>query len=520
MEFENDIFVSYAHIDDQPLIEGTKGWVTSLHRALAIRLSQLLGREPRIWRDPKLQGNDVFADKLVERLPRVALLVSVISPRYVRSDWCLRELSEFVKATAATGGPRLGDKVRVFKVVKTPVPHGEHPEQLRDILGYEFFALDPDSGRAREFSQTADTEAQKQYWAKLDDLAHDIAEFLQSMESQRAPSPRVDDITRAVMPTPVESGPQPEPQPQPQREQQTVYLADTSFDLRDKRDAIKRELHGRGHIVVPDRPLPLVDSECRQFVREQLAGCRLSVHLIGETYGLVPEGGTESLVVLQNELAIERSLADTDFIRLIWKQPELSSEDDRQQRFIEHLETDARIQVGADVLETTLEDFKTTINNRLAQPKKSAVKEEAVGESSAELVRIYLICDQRDGAATAELEDCLFDKGYEVTLPVFEGDEAQVRRDHEENLSICDAVLLYYGAGNELWMRRKLREVQRSAAYGRAKPMVAKAIYTAPPSSPEKEHLRTREAIVLHQEGSFSQVVLEPFLAQLKGVGA
>jgi hypothetical protein len=118
------------------------------------------------------------------------------------------------------------------------------------------------------------------------------------------------------------------------------------------------------------------------------------------------------------------------------------------------------------------------------------------------------------------LEDYLFDQGFEVILPVFDGDEAQVRKDHEENLSICDAVLLYYGAGNELWMRRKLREVQRSAAYGRAKPMAAKAIFTAPPITPQKQRVRTREAIVLQQAESFAPEVLEPFLKLLKGEGA
>ena len=100
MSFENDIFISYAHIDDMALVEGQKGWISSFHRALEIRLGQLLGRTPRIWRDPKLQGNDAFADRLVDRLPGVAILVSVVSPRYMKSDWCLRELREFTKAAA------------------------------------------------------------------------------------------------------------------------------------------------------------------------------------------------------------------------------------------------------------------------------------------------------------------------------------------------------------------------------------------------------------------------------------
>ena len=62
---------------------------------------------------------------------------------------------------------------------------------------------------------------------------------------------------------------------------------------------------------------------------------------------------------------------------------------------------------------------------------------------------------------------------FEVILPVFEGDEAQVRQEHEANLTDCDAALIYYGAGNELWLRSKLRELQKIAGYGRTKPMLA-----------------------------------------------
>ena len=95
MKFEGDAFISYAHLDNVELIEGRKGWVANLHRALEVRVAQLLGKQPHIWRDPKIQGNDFFEDTLVDRLQRVAALVSVVSPRYVRSEWTRRELNEF-----------------------------------------------------------------------------------------------------------------------------------------------------------------------------------------------------------------------------------------------------------------------------------------------------------------------------------------------------------------------------------------------------------------------------------------
>jgi hypothetical protein len=80
MDFEGDAFISYAHLDDVALVEGRKGWVANLHRALEVRAAQLLGKTPAIWRDPKLHGNDLFEETLVERLRRVAVLVTVVSP--------------------------------------------------------------------------------------------------------------------------------------------------------------------------------------------------------------------------------------------------------------------------------------------------------------------------------------------------------------------------------------------------------------------------------------------------------
>lgn len=500
MEFESDIFVSYAHIDDQSLVEGQKGWISSLHRALEIRLAQLLGKKPKIWRDPKLQGNDVFADKLEDRLDRVALLVPVLSPPYVNSDWCNRELRHFFQAAETSGGLRIGDKIRVFKVVKTQIPLEQHPTELQEVLGYDFFVVDPETGRARELSQGSGSEDSRQYWARLDDLAHDITEALTQMETADSPG--------------VASAPAGE-------ERATVYLAETSFDLKSERDAIKRELLGHGYRVLPDRPLPLVAPESEAIVREDLGRSQLSVHLVGRNYGIVPEGATESQVVLQNELAVERGQKG-DFTRLIWMPPDLATEDERQSKLIESLETDPRIQDGADILQTPLEDFKTAIHKKLQPPEEDEEEpeEELPGmleDGDDELCRIYLICDQRDLDHTMALEDYLFDQGYEVIVPVFEGEEAQIRKDHEENLVTCDAVVFYYGAGNELWLRRKLREMQKSAAFGRTKPLRAKAIYVAPPATPQKRRVRTREATVIPQQQDFDPAALEPFLRQLRG---
>jgi hypothetical protein len=149
--FEHDLFVSYAHIDNRALVEGEKGWIDKFHYALATRLSQVLGEESKIWRDPKIQGNDHLTDTIRNALPRSASLLSVLSPRYLKSDSCMDELREFFKVADHTSGDRLLDKSRIFKVIKTHVPLDQHPPELRDLIGYKFYRIDAKSGRPHEF---------------------------------------------------------------------------------------------------------------------------------------------------------------------------------------------------------------------------------------------------------------------------------------------------------------------------------------------------------------------------------
>jgi len=544
MSFENDVFISYAHIDDMALMEGQKGWISSFHRALDIRLGQLLGRPPSIWRDPALQGNEVFADRLVERLPGVAILVSVISPRYMKSDWCLRELHEFIKAANRLGGVRVGHKTRVFKIIKTPVPLEQQDPDIQHMLGYDFFTTDSHTGRSKELSQGGDAEMQRLYFAKLDDLAHDLTDLIEELEANGGAAAVSSSAGRSSEMAPIEPG-APGVTSAPARSAEAeapaalakaVFLAETTFDLREKRDAVRRELLTQGLLVLPDQPLPLVLEQCEVAIREALDRSMLSIHLVGRNYGIVPEGATQSMIVIQNEFAIERAAAG-GYPRLIWIPENLDCDDDRQLKFIDHLQTDTRIQQGADILQTPFEEFKAAMNRRLRDDEKEKAAAAAAAAASAaaastaaavdrentgsgpdgedKLVRVYIISDRRDEEAPAALSDYLYDQGFEVTLPVFEGDEAQVRKDHEENLSVCDAVLFYYGEGNELWLRQKLREVQKSAAFGRQKPIVIKAIYVAPPDSPSKAKFRTREAMVIDQRAPFDPAALSEFIGQL-----
>ena len=100
------------------------------------------------------------------------------------------------------------------------------------------------------------------------------------------------------------------------------------------------------------------------------------MHLVGRRYGSTPEDDARSIVKLQERLSAERSQSDPAFRRLLWIPPglgnaDLEISDDRQKTFIADLQT--KVMPGAEVLQTSIEDLKTRIMEKLnLQPARSS----------------------------------------------------------------------------------------------------------------------------------------------------
>lgn len=493
MAYEGDAFISYAHLDNRVLSDGQTGWVASLQRALETRVAQLAGREAHVWWDPELRGNEVFSDILIDRLRKVAALVPIVSPGYINSKWGRRELTEFCKAAEQHGGLKLGDQARVFKVLKTLVPLDQHPPELQPFLGYEFYKIDPDTGRVRELSEIFGPEAEQEFLLKLDDLAHDLCRLLEEIHDENA-SPFV-----------------------PPHESARVYLGEATTDLRPQRDALRRALQQHGYTVLPARTLPLIESELAAAVREDLASCRMSIHMFGGAYGVVPEGAESSLQEIQSELAAERC-GSGPFSRLLWIPQGLSVSDDRQRRLLDRLRLDRGMRPDTDLLETSFEDLRTLIAARLQESQKPAAAASPMTAAKPGMASLYLVYDQRDETAIAPWADLLF-QSCEIVHPLFEGDEREIREAHEDTLRQCDGVLLFYGNANEAWLRRKLTEVQKSPGNGRTKPAPELCVVQAPPRTPAKERFRTHYCNVVAQWNGCEAAALRPFIDALVARG-
>jgi hypothetical protein len=434
-----------------------------------------------VWRDPELHGNEDFAEVLCEQLRKVAALVPIVSPGYVNSTWGRRELDEFCRAAQDTGGLQIGHAARVFKVLKTLVPLDQHPLELRPFLGYEFYRVD-ETGRVHEFSEIFGPEARQEFLLKLDDLARDLSSLLRLLQ----------DRSKAAEPT--KGG---------------IFIAETTSELKTYRDALRRGFTPEGYAVLPSRTVSLTETDIETAAHADLAECCMSVHIFGSTYGLVPEGAELSLPEIQLELAGERMKAGA-FSRIVWIPAGLSVTDDRQRRLLDRLRTDERMRTESELLEMSFEDARTVLAAKLKERERRP-KPKPVQDPNRAVPSVYLVCDQRDQAALAPWDDLLF-QSCEVIRPLFDGDEREVREAHEDALRTCDGVVLLYGAGSELWLRRKLTDVQKSPGIGRTKPLPEVCICLAQPRTPAKEQCRTHFARVIPQWDGCDGQALQPFL--------
>jgi hypothetical protein len=489
----NDIFISYAHIDDQPMLEGQRGWISQFHRSLEVRMSQLLGQELKIWRDPKLQGSDLFDTALVQQFSNSKVLVSVLTPRYVRSEWCRRELEEFVRLTGTQGAATADNKSRVFKVVKTPVPPHDIPPQLADLfsrlLGFEFYEFDPETGKLREYDETFGAVARQRFFERIYDLAHEMCNVLKSFQ-------------------PVPGAPAARPSGK------TVYLATTTLELQPERDKIRRELLERGHRVLPEAPLPLLSSEIESVVKSCLTQSTAAVHLLGRHYGTTPEDAAESLPALQLRWSAEAA-GQRELPRLIWLPGQGETTDERQRAFLTEVQDLPKWHFSADLFEGNLTALKKDLLAKLSPVEKKAAV--PVAPPAAGPARVYLICEAADEPAVEALEDFLFAQGLEVCLPANDGGSADAGTLHRETLLSCDGVLVFYGSAPRAWVDIKLRDVLKAPGYGRTAPIAVQGVYIGPPLDHRKERFRSHDTHVIQAEPDFAaNAALTKFVQALK----
>ena len=473
-----DIFISYGQLDDQDPAGEVKGWVDLLVERLPRLVSNNLGYQPKIWRDERsLSGNALLTAAIEEGLAHSLLFVPILSPRYVQSEWCRRELETFCATPSLSGAA--AHRSRIFKVIKSPLLFNlatKEPSQLRELIGYPFYEMEGDM--PVEFGHEVQPSKDPRYWSALRRLAWDISNMLVALK---------DNVNKRV------TGPLTlTPSNGNSDSSKSVYLAESTSDLSQQRELVRDELRQRGYEVLPDKKLPLEEGkQTEAAILSALERSVLSVHLIGTRYGSTPEDDPRSVVRIQEELAAQHSAGKSSFSRLLWipqglMTAALEITDQRQKDFVVELQN--RVGAGAELLQTSVEDLKTHLLEKLNPPARSQAPSAA---RRAKFKQVYLICEDRDRSLVKPIRDYLFDQKIEV-ITWLDGEEGRTLMDyHRKNLRECDAALVYFGNGDEPWVRKNLEDLEKAYGYGRENDWTASAVYVGAPANDRKDDFRT-----------------------------
>ena len=483
VDIENlDVLISYADVDNEPLRTGEDGWISQLQRNLKVRMEQISGEEVKISR---LSGKDFESisseGATIKGMSEAKAVVPVISPPFTNSPGCQKEMEVFYNPENISHqtGSGTHTEAKLVNAIKMPVLSGEFSNAMSSVMtqcpGLEFFEREDSTGRVREFHEDLGEDSRQRYYERVYDLAYELCETLKNRKE-----------LLGAESTAVTTG------------RQKIFLAPTTSELTKEYDTVKRELKEHGYHVVPDCPLPLSVNELNEALEEMIIDCVTSIHLMGHHYGLIPESASSSLGEILLRFTADK--ASSGLKRFIWSPRDFADGEAKQVELLEKIQEDPSLHSAAELIEGSIITLKRDIFRVIQEQKKKAeadTNKEIKPVNDSKL--IYLICEQRDEEAVEALEDYLFKEGLEVCLPAFDGDEADVKALHQENLINCSGALVYYGAAPRAWVDIKLRDLIKAVGYGRENPIENQAVFIAPPHDHRKERYKSHKAKIIRQ---------------------
>jgi hypothetical protein len=342
--YRGTIFISYARADDErpPFDETTQGWVRFFWEQLRWELTNAGVHQARLWLDRyEIDPTEDFTQKIEDAIRDARLIMPILSPNWVQRQWCQKEVSRFVELRALD---REREEDNIILVKKLEPPQADIPEYLKNREGYRFFESTA-SGQVREFYWRG-LQDQKAYFTVLKQIASSVAAKL--LIGPPA------DKTAAPLDRPV------------------VYVAAPADELRDAWQRVVNDLERAGFAVLPkEGRLPDTAAAAEAAIRTALAGAVLSVHLLGESEGVTPEGARETAARLQLRVARELAACGAALPRVLWAPKWVPGQRDMKRDPFEVVRRFGELQSGEEVYAEEVTDLSQWLRDRLRPSQRS-----------------------------------------------------------------------------------------------------------------------------------------------------
>jgi hypothetical protein len=412
--FRHDVFVSYAH-DDNQLVGGVEiGFVSQLVADLRAEIGRKVGKALDIWWDHySLRGNTPVTPEIVAAASNCASIVVVASPAYLRSEWCKRERDSFLQLLEQR---QPGSPQAIFIISIERIDHNRLPAELRDFKGYEFYHS-LDDGRTTRPLKTEFASDKETYYNRLSQLVQDVSDHLDGLLTRRPDTPA--------------------PKAEPSRP--CVLLMEVTDDLVQRRAELKDYLEQLGLAVLPEKRYSRDDITLhRQQMLADLARSRACVQILGSLSGDRSDH-PRGLAWLRFE-TIRDSGSGVPFLQ--WRDPDLDLE--------RVTDADARELIAPPSVRTDrYPDFRRAVSELALKPPEQP--QQKVRQNA---LSVFVNSDLLDRSLGTGVAQWLESQGFIVLEPPQSTQDA--REEWETNLRLCDGLVLVYGQTKPGWVKTQI----------------------------------------------------------------
>jgi hypothetical protein len=457
--FEHDVFISYAHNDNT--VDGSKPrWVKSFADQLSAKLLKQCGEAVDVWWDDSdLDRSQVFDEVIRTAVKGSAVMLCLLSPSYVKRDYCLQELDWFAESGELKTA---GGYLRIFAIQLFRLPFDQWPAKCQGTSGFEFF--DPRFDRlSRPLDVTSDQFTDGQW-----KLVSELAVVLDELRQLRA-APKTRDAVQAAA---GRSG------------AFTVFLASSTDEMTPDRTFLKKQLQNNGIEVISKIPPPYEEDAHAAAVMKAVDEADLCVHLLGDSPGAPfdEDAPDRTFPVAQATIALER--AKSQIILL----PESLAPDLIQPGayadFVRDIQSRDRQISRLQIIRAGRQQFVEEIlaaRQKLEEQAAAAIAAKA-GAPRTAFVDLHL----KDLAYVSDLIAYLAKKNITaITVPSAEQSPVAGMAMFEQHLKTAQLFIVVFGQVARTWVVNRVAEAFKLiVANGFSTRM---GIYVAPPEKPPQD---------------------------------
>ncbi len=456
-EFETDIFISHARVDNKTA-DLSDGWVTVFLRHLEIELSQAFAGRMNVvelWWDKELEGNRFFDEAIRHTISNSAIFLALNSVGFANSEYCQKEVRWFSENAALQGRSlKVGDASRIFNVLLYNLQPHEWPEEFKGRIGSPFH----DAGESKEKGRPISFNSEE-FRQRIRKLSDEIAATLNAIKQSAIPAPseKPETIKKDI-----------------------VFLAYTHDDLKERRALVENELIRNGVTVIPRMPPPYPAAQHEAKVIEQLKRANLSVHLFNDRRGQpIDEDESNNYPQRQIQLALKHAPA-----QLIWVPQSLdikSISDETQRKLLDGLANGERETSGYRFVSEPVSVITDQILDRLKQLKPPP-------PPKPEEVATLLHTHPKDYSHVSWLNQFLQKFHEPVIISPRVEDPKLSLADLEERLRKAARLIIVFNEAAEDWVRERLIHAIHFALNEKC-PLNRCAVFFAPPRNKADQKL-------------------------------